>query len=91
MKPVVSDNGFTFTASVGAKGEQLTLVAHKEDHEGRKTIAFTFDANDAKRVLGLVELLKGNLDTAHRRRKAIRKAKHEAHQGTSRGPSPEQP
>lgn len=70
-----STNGFTFTAAIDAKGEQVTLVAHKDDHEGKKTEVFRLTPDEARALVGLVQ---ANVDAAKNRRKAIRKATRKA-------------
>jgi transposase len=70
-----STNGFAFTASIDKAGESVTLVAHKDDHEGRKTEVFHFAP---EQVSLLTTLLIGAVGTAKERRKAIRRAAKEA-------------
>jgi hypothetical protein len=66
-----SINGFAFTASITAAGTVVTLVANKDDHEGRRCEVFTLVPEQAA---DLAELIKGAVATAKARRKAIRKA-----------------
>lgn len=70
-----SANGFTFSAAVAADGTSITLVAHKEDHEGRKTEVFHFLPAEASLLAALV---RGSVEMAKRRRKEIRRAAREA-------------
>lgn len=64
-------NGFTFDAAVSSDGASVTVVANKDDHEGKRTDVFRFDP-DAVNLLA--DLLKRTCRTAKDRRKAIRKA-----------------
>ncbi len=66
-----STNGFAFDASIDNRGEHIIVTAHKDDHEGRKTEAFRFTPLE---LAALLDLLRGHIQTAKGRRKAIRKA-----------------
>lgn len=70
MSPT-STNGFTFSASIDKAGAQITLVAHKDDHERRVTEVFHLSPEQARE---LASLLSGSIVTAKERRKAIRRA-----------------
>lgn len=63
--------GFSFTASPNARGDSVTLVASKDDHESKQTVVMTLSPEQA---LELRDLLDGVCQSAKRRRKAIRKA-----------------
>ena len=64
-------NGFAFSASISADGTEITLVANKDDHEGRFNHVFRMSPESATE---LVELIRGSCATAKQRRKAIGKA-----------------
>lgn len=69
-----SINGYTFSASTNNEGNFITLVAHKDDDEGRKTEVFKFSTAEAN---NLCDLIRNNCKTAKDRRKAVKKGERE--------------
>ena len=72
-----TENGYGFNVSITADGEHLTLVAFKDDHEGRRNHVFNLTPESAK---WLVQLIEANCRNARDRRKAMRRAEREAKQ-----------
>lgn len=66
-----SINGYTFTVTPNSVGTMLTVVAHKDDHEGQFTHVFTFLPEKANE---LASLIAKTCKSAKDRRKAMRKA-----------------
>ena len=68
-------NGFAFSGSVTNTGQEVTLVAHKNDHEGEILQGFKFGPTGLTELINLLEVLR---ETSKARRKAIRKAAKKA-------------
>jgi len=80
-----SINGFTFTASTNNEGTFITLIAHKEDATGVKTVVFKLSPTEAN---NLHELIDNNCKVAKDRRKEIKKGDREEEKWPENEPSP---
>ena len=64
-------NGYAFSTSGSADGTEITIVAAKDDHEGKETHVFRLDTTNTSE---LWQLIKNQAATANERRKATRRA-----------------